>query len=124
MRVLLAAAAAAVGAVALGAAAPVAQPASNQPARLLVVAREYEFRLSRLRVPAGPVRIEVVNFGEDPHDLELRRPGGPAVKLPVVGPGKRATRTVRLAPGRYLLWCAVGDHRARGMYETLVVVRP
>jgi hypothetical protein len=102
---------------------PAAQHAKPKPpARLLVVAQEFDFRLSRLRVPAGPVRIEVVNFGEDPHDLELRRTGGRTIALPLVRPGGRAARTVTLRPGRYLLWCAVADHRERGMYATLRVL--
>lgn len=104
--------------------ASAAKRPAPKPARLLVVATEFEFRLSRLRVPAGPVRIEVVDFGQDPHDLELRRIGGGAtVRLPVVRPGGRAARTVRLRPGRYLLWCSVGDHRERGMYAPLRVTR-
>ena len=45
-------------------------------ARVQVVADEFHYRLSRIHVPAGPVRIELANFGEDEHDLRLRRIGG------------------------------------------------
>jgi uncharacterized cupredoxin-like copper-binding protein len=38
-------------------------------------------------------------------------------------PGERATLSIRLLPGRYRLWCAVSDHRARGMRATLRVRR-
>ena len=40
-----------------------------------VVALEFNYRLSRVRVPAGPVRIELANFGQDEHDLALRKIG-------------------------------------------------
>jgi uncharacterized cupredoxin-like copper-binding protein len=36
-------------------------------------------------------------------------------------PGERATLAIRLRPGRYRLWCAVADHRAKGMRATLRV---
>ena len=43
--------------------------------RVQVVAVEFHYRLSRVRVPAGPVRIEPANFGQDEHNLTLRKVG-------------------------------------------------
>lgn len=63
-------------------------------ARVQVVADEFSLTLSRQKVKAGPVLIQLVNFGEDDHDLR---------------------------PGRYRLWCTLGDHHERGMEATLVV---
>jgi hypothetical protein len=93
------------------------------PARVQVVALEFEYRLSRLRVPEGKVLVELANFGEDEHDLAFRRIGGKRTfALPKTLPGERRRATLRLGPGRYRLWCRVGDHRVRGMHATLRVV--
>jgi plastocyanin len=92
------------------------------PARVQVVAREYSFSLSRLRVHAGPAVIELANFGEDAHDLRVQRVGAAHVAgLGVVTPGRRGELTVKLAPGRYSFWCSVANHRRLGMQTTLVV---
>jgi hypothetical protein len=108
----------AVGAVAAGLLAPNAAA----PARLGVSAKEFSFSLSRTTLRRGPAVIELDNFGEDVHDLRLRRIGGTRTYgVPVTKPGKRAELDVRLRPGRYRLWCSLADHRARGMYATFRV---
>jgi len=110
---------------ALGCAAVVPAQAAAPLSRVQVVALEFHYRLSRVRIPAGPVRIELVNFGQDEHDLRLRRVGGTAVyQLPKVLPGERRILTVRLKPGLYRLSCTVADHAARGMRAQLRVRRP
>jgi plastocyanin len=94
------------------------------PARVQVGAREFSFVLSRQYVKAGKAVVEVVNYGQDPHDLRLRRAGSRHVGgMGLVAPGAHADLTLKLTPGRYSLWCSVGDHRARGMRATLVVIR-
>jgi hypothetical protein len=95
-------------------------------ARVQVVADEFNYRLSRVRVPAGPARIELANFGEDEHDLRLRRIGGKRVyHVPSVLPGQRRTLSARLVPGLYRLKCTLADHAVRGMHAELrVVPRP
>jgi len=94
------------------------------PARVQVTALEFEYRLSRLRVPEGKVLVELANFGQDEHDLALRRVGGTRVfSLPRTLPGERRTRELRLGPGRYRLWCRVGDHALRGMYANVRVTK-
>jgi hypothetical protein len=90
--------------------------------RVQVVALEFHYRLSRVRVPAGPVRIELANFGQDEHDLRLRRIGGMRVyHLPSALPGQRRTLNARLVPGLYRLKCTLADHAARGMRAELRV---
>jgi hypothetical protein len=94
------------------------------PARVQVTALEFEYRLSRLRVPEGRVLVELANFGQDEHDLALRRVGGTRTfALAKTLPGERRTRLLRLGPGRYRLWCRLGDHALRGMYATLRVTK-
>jgi hypothetical protein len=99
-------------------------PTLHHPARVQVVAQEFSYSLSRARVTAGYVIVELVNRGQDAHDLDLRRIGGTRiVRFPTVQPGQVVDRELKLAPGRYRLWCAVADHRERGMHAVLRVLR-
>lgn len=95
------------------------------PARLQVTADEFRLALSRRTLRAGPAIVELVNFGEDEHDLVLRRKAAAArsFRIPSVRPGKVGEVELRLAPGRYALWCSIADHRRRGMSATLTVRR-
>ena len=95
------------------------------PARVQVTASEFEYALSRQSVKQGKAIIQLVNLGEDPHDLALRRvaPGAKTYRIRGVRPGGVANLSLRLYPGRYRLWCTVGDHHARGMHATLTVRR-
>ncbi|HZC31612.1 MAG TPA: hypothetical protein VE261_08835 [Gaiellaceae bacterium] len=87
-----------------------------------VVAREFSFALSRRTIKAGEAIIELANFGEDAHDLRLKRVGGTRVYgWPVAQPGAVEDRELRLRAGKYTLWCSLGNHRALGMVATLVV---
>lgn len=103
------------GAVPAQAAAPLS--------RMQVVVVEFHYRLSRVRIPAGPVRIELANFGQDEHDLTLQRVGGKTVhQIPKALPGERRLLDVRLKPGLYLLSCSMADHAAKGMQARFRVV--
>ena len=102
-------------ATALGAAASPLLGA-RPPARIQVTALEFEYRLSRLTVRQGPALIELVNYGEDEHDLALRRlaPGARTYRIPGTRPGRARELELRLAPGRFTLWCTLAGHRSRG----------
>lgn len=96
---------------------------ARPPARVQVVAKEFTFALSRGTIRSGRVIIQLANFGEDVHDLALQRiaPGTRVFQTPEVGPGRQIDLNLRLGPARYQLWCAVADHRERGMKATLTV---
>ena len=111
-------------AVAVVAVLATAMPATAAaPGRLQVTAMEFEFRLSRLQLRSGRWSIiELVNLGQDEHDLRLRRIGGTRTYgIKTVLPGQRRYLAAKLRVGRYHLWCSIADHRARGMRATLVV---
>jgi hypothetical protein len=94
------------------------------PARVQVVAQEFSFVLSRRWIRAGTAIIELRNAGEDAHDLRMRRVGGTRVYAwPVTQAGAVVDETVKLVPGRYLLYCSIADHRALGMSAVLMVRR-
>lgn len=107
------------------AAAPALGARKPAPARVQVVTEEFSLTLSRRTLTAGPAIVELANFGEDPHDLKLRRraTGAPTLMIPEVGPSRQAQLRARLAPGRFVLWCSVADHRQRGMEARLTVRR-
>jgi hypothetical protein len=106
---------------------PHSAPAAT-PSRLLVSADEYRLTLSRERLAAGRAIVQLLNRGEDDHDLRLRRivsgrSPAEAVRLEVAAPGKLVERTVRLRRGRYRLWCSLPGHRRLGMRALLRVSR-
>jgi hypothetical protein len=110
--------------IALAALVAVPGTAGAYPTRVQAVADEFRLTLSRLSVPNKRVRIQLVNLGEDPHDLRLRRVHGTRTfVIPETLPGEQRTRTFRLRPGRYRVWCSVSDHHERGMRATLRVRR-
>ena len=111
----------AAGLVALALAAG-AMAKTTPPSRVQVSAKEFSFSLSRQVVNAGPAIIELVNFGEDPHDLRVQRIGGAHIGgTPQVQPGKYFDLSMTLLPGKYRLWCSIANHRALGMQALLTV---
>ena len=93
------------------------------PSRVQVSADEFTLALSRTTVRSGPVIVELVNYGEDDHDVAIRRArkGSRTFRTTVIRPGRLGRIETRLAPGRYRLWCTLADHRQRGMTGALVV---
>ena len=102
----------------------IAAAPSPPPARVQVVAREFSLALSRQTITSGNAIIELANFGEDAHDLRLRRVGGTKIYgWPTAQSGDVEDRTLNLPPGRYRLWCSLPGHRALGMTATLLVLK-
>ena len=96
--------------------------AAPTPARVQVGADEFGYTLSRASIKAGPAIVQLANFGEDEHDLRLRRIGGTRTyRIGTVAPGRVGELEARLLPGRFRLWCSLADHQARGMRATLLV---
>jgi plastocyanin len=102
--------------------APLAGAAAPAPTRVQVVAMEFYYNLSRHSVSAGPAIVQLVDFGQDPHDLRMERIGGTRVYgTPIIQPGTLYNLKLDLLPGTYELWCSVANHRALGMEAKLVV---
>jgi plastocyanin len=116
----LAGASALIAALAAGPAAA-NPPAATRPApaRLLVEAREFNLALSRPTVRAGRAIVQLVNRGEDPHDLRIVRSGRRIGTIAELRPGKVGEWEGRLRRGRYRLYCTLEGHRAAGMKATL-----
>jgi hypothetical protein len=118
MRLLAAAALLALGAMV----GPVAAAPVTPPARAQVSASEFRLTLSRTAIRRGPAIIELVNYGEDDHDLALRRIRGTRTyRIGIVHPGGTGELEAGLRPGTFVLWCTVAGHRKLGMRATLRV---
>jgi plastocyanin len=100
-----------------------ATPAIPVAARLQATTREWSITLSRPSIAAGAVTLELVNRGEDAHDLHVRPAAGGADILSVA-----RTESLGLAhaegtlpAGSYTLYCSLPGHEAAGMRATLSV---
>ncbi len=92
---------------------------------MLVYAREFHLQPSRRVVPVGRVVIQVVNIGEDPHDVAVRDARGRSIAAtPIIPPRGRHDLRLRLPVGRYTLWCRVPGHLEHGMSVTFHVKKP
>jgi plastocyanin len=88
-----------------------------------VLAKEYSLTLSRTEVPAGRVTIELVNGGQDEHNLHAIEPieGTEAGAFPDTVPGVHTDLTFTMRAGSYTLLCSLPHHEEKGMRATLVV---
>jgi len=99
---------------------PEPEPEAN---RVSARAAEYYFVLSRPKVKAGAVTVELNNQGEDPHNLNLRREGdtGEPLQIPEAASLQRNVASFDLPAGKYRLWCSLPEHEEKGMETTLRV---
>ena len=103
-----------------GAPEPEAEPEAN---RVAARASEYYWVLSRPKVKAGTVTVELNNQGEDPHNLNLQREGeeGEPLQIPETASLQHDVASFDLPPGKYRLWCSLPEHEEKGMHTTLTV---
>jgi plastocyanin len=88
-----------------------------------VTAKEFSFTLSRPAVAAGAVTIELVNGGQDEHNLHIRPAAGGADvgAFPTTQAGRHLDETFQLAPGTYTFYCSMPAHEGLGMKATFTV---
>jgi plastocyanin len=104
-------------------------PPSQQALGVTVDERDgYIARLSRATVTAGPVVVQLLNQGEDDHNLRVvpTDHAGAAVDFPLTSPGPQnaTTKTLTLTPGTYRVFCTLTtpvNHETAGMKATLQV---
>ncbi len=90
---------------------------------LQVTEVEYRIMLSEGVVKAGPVHLQQLDAGMDPHNLNLRYGSSPsAIAEPLLNPGQLNDAIVYLRPGTYHLWCSLPGHWKLGMHAVLKVV--
>ena len=72
---------------------------------------------------AGPVSVELDNFGQDPHDLRVERVDTPATgfSFTLAKPRTVSSQKLDLAPGEWKLYCTLPGHEALGMSARITV---
>jgi uncharacterized cupredoxin-like copper-binding protein len=101
--------------------------AAHGPARMLVYAQEWSLWPSRSSLPAGHVVVQLLNRGQDAHDLRIRRLDqrgqmtGRAQAVRVTESGKLSQATWRLSKGSFELYCSMPGHLKQGMHARLAV---
>ncbi|HET7488176.1 MAG TPA: cupredoxin domain-containing protein [Acidimicrobiales bacterium] len=106
-----------------GAGGAAAKPADKE---FQIVARDYAFTgLEKVAIAKGEtVEFELVNRGNDQHELEVFPPSGDK-SLGEVGPtnpGRTGKVTLTFdEPGTYRVVCGVDDHEHKGMVGTFTV---
>jgi hypothetical protein len=111
--------------LALLALAVAAPAAARSPTAVGVSEREWRVALYKTRVPTGVLRLNAHNYGEDGHDLAIRnRHGKVLASVPEIEPGHGDTLRVRVRrPGRYVVFCSLEGHEAKGMRARITVVK-
>jgi plastocyanin len=110
---------------------PVPTPPGEEPSNphwFGAQAYEYGFNPSgaSFQVAAGADTIELINTGEDAHDLNLERKEGgePLLSIAPTGPKGHERANVTLEPGEYVIYCSIADHRSVHHMERTLIVTP
>jgi hypothetical protein len=103
---------------------PTPTPRTPKPlARIQVIAREFSLTLSRRTVAAGPVAIELDNYGQDPHDLRVERgdDASTGFSFTLAKPRTVSSKKLELSPGEWKLYCTLPGHEELGMSARVTV---
>jgi len=117
--------------------APASTQAATTSASLTVKMSDYAFAPKDAVARSGKVTIVVPNAGRVVHELVVLRTDADPARLPMKGgavdestsvgeiadvePGTTKKVTLRLAPGKYAMVCALPGHYEAGMYGSLTV---
>jgi uncharacterized cupredoxin-like copper-binding protein len=106
------------------AAAPATTPASAPAAAgqsLTASLTEFTIKLSSTSLKAGTYTFTVKNAGSITHALTVDGSGVDDKSTGDMAPGSTKTLTVTLKPGKYEVYCPVGNHKMEGMDDTVTV---
>jgi plastocyanin len=83
---------------------------------------DYLIRPQQIRVPKRTeLTVTVRNVGRVGHTFRIRSTNHVVLAITTIPPGGSKTRSFKLAPGRYTMFCALSNHEELGMHGTLVV---
>ncbi|MDX6522046.1 MAG: hypothetical protein QOG02_689 [Gaiellales bacterium] len=101
--------------------APAWSDASTTATAVGVSEREWLVALGRLKAPHGAITFSVHNYGQDDHNLVIRKLGLQYGSTGRLVSGGQKTLTLTLKPGVYNLFCSLPGHRQMGMAAKLTV---
>jgi plastocyanin len=88
----------------------------------------YTYRPSHSTVKAGELTVQLINKGEDEHNMDMEKvgpgnsPEGPiVVAVSAASKGASTPTTVDVEPGTYRMWCTLPGHAEKGMETTITV---
>ena len=86
------------------------------------------YELSHPSVRAGALTVQLINRGEDPHNMDMQKlgpngePTGEVIQIPTTKAGAPSEpQAVTVEPGTYKMWCTIGEHAAKGMHAEVTV---
>jgi copper binding plastocyanin/azurin family protein len=100
--------------------------AAPPPLPVGVGLREWSVAVYRTHARPGRLKLNLTNFGEDAHDLQVFGPAGyRSARSPEVAPagGRETLRVTLQRTGAYRLLCMKPGHAGLGMRATLRVSR-
>lgn len=100
-----------------------AEPAAaDEPGNVVrVVGTEFELEPAQTEFEPGTYDLELVNEGDEGHNLAVRGPEIENAATPVIGPAEKATLRIALVDGDYELYCSVPGHEQAGMHAEIHV---
>jgi|SRR6478609_8424 len=82
---------------------------------------DYTIRPQDLSVQSGKLTLTVKNDGRLGHTFRIRGKTRAVFALTTIRPGESRTRSTKLAPGTYTMFCALANHEELGMTGKLHV---
>ena len=102
-------------------AAPAWSGATTTTTAVGVSEREWSVALGRLKAPHGRIELYVHNYGQDDHNIVVRRLGVQYGGTGRIASGGKKTLLKMLKPGIYNVFCSLPGHRQLGMRAKLTV---
>ena len=94
---------------------------ASQAQAITATETNFKIALDSTDLKAGTYDIKVVNSGSTTHNLAVEEDGKTEATSDNLAPGESTTLTVDLGAGKYVFYCAIGNHRAMGMELTVQV---
>jgi plastocyanin len=82
---------------------------------------DYLIRPQSIRVPKGELTVSATNRGRLGHTFRIRGATRNVLAITTIEPGETKSRSFRLGPGTYRMYCVLANHEELGMYGTLKV---
>jgi plastocyanin len=109
-------------AIALSACGASETPVRVGTASFDVTLDDYLIRPQSLRVPTGErLTVNATNRGRLGHTFRIRGASRNVLAITTIEPGETKSRSFRLGPGSYRMYCVLANHEELGMYGTLRV---
>src|SRR3954451_23987595 len=109
-------------ALALTACGSAGAPVKTSSRKLAISLDEFTIRPQQLSIPGGrKLTVTVTNRGRLGHTFRIRTTTRNVLALTTIEPGESKSKTFRLRPGTYTMYCVLANHEELGMNGRLTV---